>query len=99
MDFKPDYYDALCQSVGQYTNTSCVQIIVNDALYVYLSERNICCKCCTVAQGCSIEPRDWLKEFKYVGEEDIKGEKFDKWTFSGENYLASEDERQTPRRI
>ncbi len=34
-----------------------------------------------------------------MGEEDIKGEIFYKWTFAGENYLALEDEAKTPRRI
>ena len=99
MDLSPDYYDALCQSVGKDANTSCNQIIVNDAMYVFLPEKSKCCKCCTASQGCTVEPRDWLKDFKYVGEVEINGDNFYKWTFSGENYLASEDAEHIPRRI
>jgi hypothetical protein len=67
VDISPDYYDALCQSIGQDTNVTCIQITVNDSLYVLLPDKNKCCRCCTSAQGCTVEPRDWLKDFKFDG--------------------------------
>jgi hypothetical protein len=48
-DAKSSYYDLLCSSVGQVTNTSCTQVIMNDNLYVWLPDLSKCCKCCTAA--------------------------------------------------
>lgn len=67
MDLASDFNDAICQSISKDTSTKCNQIIVNDAMYVNLPDKNQCCKCCTATQGCTVEPRDWLKDFKFAG--------------------------------
>jgi hypothetical protein len=67
MDLASDFNDAICQSISKDTQTQCSQIIVNDFMYVNLPDKNLCCKCCTAAQGCTVEPRDWLKDFKFSG--------------------------------
>lgn len=48
-------------------NATCSQVFKNDAMYVMLPDDNQCCKCCTKEQGCAITPRDWLKDYEWVG--------------------------------
>lgn len=65
-------------------------------MYVFLPLKNKCCKCCTAEQGCTVESRDWLKDFTYTGEATLSGQSFYKWSFKSggitENYFATQDD-------
>lgn len=58
-----------------------------------------CCYCCDSTHGCAPPPRDWLKNFKYAGKEDISGETFNKFVDTGMAYWATTDSWQIPRKI
>ena len=104
VDIKDARINEICNTVGQNQPGSCTQINKNGNLYVWLPEKNQCCRYCTAAQGCVIPTRDWLKSFKYAGEATLSGQKFYKWTYTSkdsnvENYYATEDDARIPRRI
>lgn len=102
-DVQKDYFDLLCSSVSQSQNSSCSQVIMNDKLYIYLPDENLCCKCCTAEEGCKITSRDWLKDFQYIGPYVVNWEVYDRWSHydmpRNITYSASQDEQRTPKCI
>lgn len=85
-------------------NATCSQVTKNDALYVVLPDDNQCCKCCTKAQGCNITPRDWLKDYEYVGIVPmLEWSYYNAWTYIdmpvNRTYYAAADEFLTPKRM
>ena len=73
VDFSGSNYEPVCYALGQDTNTTCSIVNVNKGLYVNLPQKSKCCKCCTDADGCTIAPRDWLKDYQYSGEATLSG--------------------------
>lgn len=103
-DVKSNYYDLICQSVSLKLNASCSQITKNGTLYIMLPQSNQCCKCCTKQQGCGITPRDWLKDYEYVGIVPMLGwAYYNAWTNYetpvNQTYYATPDERQVPKKM
>jgi hypothetical protein len=67
VDLKDARLNQMCSALTQGQPGPCTQINKNGNLYVWLPEKNQCCKYCTAAQGCTIPPRNWLKNFKFIG--------------------------------
>ena len=99
VDYSGSRSDLLCSAVGQDVQTPCSIVVVNKTTYVNLPQQSKCCKCCTEADGCTITPKDYLKDFKFVGEATLNDQTFYKWTLSGLNYYETEDSRRIPRRF
>lgn len=57
--------------------------------------------CCDAAHGCGILKRDWLKNAKFAGKEDISGQTFNKFVDAAEqiDYWATTDSAQIPRKL
>lgn len=81
-DFSGSSFQELCFAMSQDRNASCSLINVKGALYVNLPQKSKCCTCCTQADNCALIRRDWLKDFKYVGEASLSGQTFYKWTYN-----------------
>ncbi len=104
MDYSGSAFQSVCFNLAPDIRTRCSSIFVNNSLYISFPEASKCCKCCTTATAnkCPILPllpRDWLRNYQYSGEATLSGATFYRWTFSGLNYYATEDQARIPRRF
>jgi len=66
--------EALCGDIMPKVSTPCTQLVVNDNLYIIYPEKKQCCRCCSAAYGCKVQPRNWLQNYTYVGTEVLSGQ-------------------------
>lgn len=57
--------------------------------------------CCDAAHGCGFLRRDWLRNAKFVGRDDLAGQTFNKFidTEGAIEYWATTDSKQIPRKL
>ena len=75
MDRNNGRFDPICGSISNMT-TPCTQLTREGKRYIYFHLIRQCCYCCDSEHGCGPMRRDWLKDAKFVGKEDISGQTF-----------------------
>lgn len=61
----------------------------------------MCCYCCNSSQGCQFKKRDFLKDAKFTGRDDISGQTFNKFVDNshGLTFWNTIDSKQIPRKL
>jgi hypothetical protein len=91
---------SICSSIVS-ESTPCQQLTRDGKRYIVFPFKRLCCMCCDAAHGCGVLKRDWLKNAKFDGKEDISGQTFNKFVDTEEkiDYWATTDSDQIPRKL
>ncbi len=93
-------FDPFCSSITTAT-TPCIQLVRESKRYLIFPLLRQCCFCCDSAHGCGILKRDWLKNAKFSGKDELNGQIFNRFIDSDSktDYWATTDSRQVPRKL
>ncbi len=93
-------FDAFCSSITTAT-TPCTQLVRENKRYLIFPLLRQCCFCCDSAHGCGILRRDWLRNAKFSGKDELSGQIFNRFIDSDSktDYWATTDSRQVPRKL
>lgn len=93
-------YDPFCNTITT-ANTPCIQLVRESKRYLIFPLLRQCCFCCDSAHGCGILRRDWLRNAKFSGVDELNGQFFNRFIDSDSktDYWASLDGKQVPRKL
>ncbi|OMJ95058.1 hypothetical protein SteCoe_1594 [Stentor coeruleus] len=75
MDRSNGRYDMFCGKNDWFSffDTPCTQLVNNGNRYLYYPQLQICCNCCSDADGCGIVKPTWLQNATYIGSQMYNG--------------------------